>query len=83
MKASSFAEKAKFYINPEKLLPLERFLPRPAGAAAPKRGGFGGDRGRGGSRGGSFGGRGGGSFRGAPRGGSFGGGIYISYYLKS
>ena len=72
VKAASFKADAKVYINPEKLLPLERFLPRPAG---PKRGGAtpkGGRGGFGGGRGGGFsGGRGG--F--APRGGSRGGGF--------
>ncbi|KAK6455576.1 Gar1 H/ACA snoRNP pseudouridylase complex protein [Scheffersomyces xylosifermentans] len=82
VKADSFKEGDKFYIGPDKLLPLERFLPKPkevgpkpkrksggAGGAGGARGGFGG---RGGSRGG-FGGRGGarGGFGG--RGGSRGG----------
>ncbi|XP_029298005.1 H/ACA ribonucleoprotein complex subunit 1 [Cottoperca gobio] len=66
MKASSFKKMQKFYIDPMKLLPLQRFLPRPPGEKGPPRGGRGG---RGGARGG---GRGGG-FRGG-RGGSFGGG---------
>ncbi|ANB15407.1 H/ACA snoRNP pseudouridylase subunit GAR1 [Sugiyamaella lignohabitans] len=79
--ATSFKEGDKFYIGPDKLLPLERFLPKPkvAGASTPKkpsggRGGFAGGRGgRGGfGRGGAFrGGPGGG--RGGSRGG-FGGG---------
>lgn len=75
VQASSFKDGDKFYIAPDKLLPMERFLPKPkevgpkpkrksAGGAA--RGGRGGFGGRGGSRGG-FGGRGG------ARGGSFGG----------
>ncbi|CDO96346.1 unnamed protein product [Kluyveromyces dobzhanskii CBS 2104] len=80
VKAESFGEGDKFYIAPDKLLPIERFLPKPkvAGPPKPKRkrsgapggrgGGFGG--GRGGSRGGSRGGFGGG--RGGSRGG-FGG----------
>ncbi|KAI4726012.1 hypothetical protein E4T49_06229 [Aureobasidium sp. EXF-10728] len=82
--ATSFKNGDKFYIGGDKLLPLERFLPKPKPApGAPKvkkpagrggRGGFGdrgGRGGRGGSRGG-FGGRGGSSFGG--RGGSsFGG----------
>lgn len=83
--AKSFKEGDKFYIGLDKLLPLERFLPKPkdvgpkpkkkksAGGARGGRGGFGA---RGGSRGG-FGGRGGarGGFggRGGARGGSRGG----------
>ncbi|CAL1204718.1 unnamed protein product [Candida parapsilosis] len=78
VKAESFKEGDKFYIGPDKLLPLERFLPKPPSIGPkPKRkagaGGVGGGRGgRGGSRGG-FGGRGGsrGGFSG--RGGSRGG----------
>ncbi|XP_057205672.1 H/ACA ribonucleoprotein complex subunit 1 [Triplophysa rosa] len=75
MKASSFKKLQKFYIDPMKLLPLQRFLPRPPGEKGPPRGGRGGGRGgRGGGfrggRGGGFGGRGGG-FGG--RGGGFGG----------
>ncbi|KAF5103799.1 hypothetical protein D0Z03_000057 [Geotrichum reessii] len=78
--ATSFKKGDKFYIGGDKLLPLERFLPKPKAPAGPKtkkksmggnstggaRGGFGG---RGGARGG-FGGRGG--ARGGARGG-FGG----------
>ncbi|KAM6400553.1 H/ACA ribonucleoprotein complex subunit 1 isoform 4-T4 [Pluvialis apricaria] len=71
MKASSFKKMQKFYIDPAKLLPLQRFLPRPPGEkGAPRgagRGGRGGGRGagRGGGRGGFRGGRGGGGgFRG-------------------
>lgn len=75
--ARSFKPEDKVFISPEKLLPVERFLPKPAvdkpkkakkkdGAAA--RGGRGGFGGRGGARGG----RGGGG-RGGSRGG-FGGG---------
>ena len=30
--ATSFADGKKFYIDPAKLLPLERFLPKPKGA---------------------------------------------------
>ncbi|EGW32415.1 uncharacterized protein SPAPADRAFT_61483 [Spathaspora passalidarum NRRL Y-27907] len=80
VKADSFKEGDKFYIGPDKLLPLERFLPKPP-QVGPKpkrksaggRGGFGGDRGGRGGRGG-FGGRGGsrGGFGGG-RGGSRGG----------
>ncbi|XP_068596600.1 H/ACA ribonucleoprotein complex subunit 1 [Brachionichthys hirsutus] len=73
MKASSFKKLQKFYIDPMKLLPLQRFLPRPPGEKGPPRGGRGG---RGGGRGGGFrggrGGRGGGF--GGGRGGGFGGG---------
>lgn len=83
--ATSFKEGDKFYIAPDKLLPIERFLPKPKVAGPPKpkkkrapgapggRGGFGGrGGGRGGfSRGGGRGGFGGG--RGGSRGG-FGGG---------
>ncbi|XP_076005176.1 H/ACA ribonucleoprotein complex subunit 1 isoform X1 [Genypterus blacodes] len=76
MKASSFKKLQKFYIDPMKLLPLQRFLPRPPGEKGPPRGGRGG---RGGGRGGGFrGGRGGGGrgggFGGGGRGGGFGGG---------
>ncbi|KAJ5729923.1 uncharacterized protein N7483_004431 [Penicillium malachiteum] len=73
--ATSFKPGDKVYIGGDKLLPLEKFLPKPKAppGAKPKRlGGArgGAPRGRGGfggGRGGSFGGRGGG------RGGSFGG----------
>ncbi|XP_052005171.1 H/ACA ribonucleoprotein complex subunit 1 [Xyrauchen texanus] len=69
MKASSFKKLQKFYIDPMKLLPLQRFLPRPPGEKGPSRGGRGG-----GGRGGGFrGGRGGGGFRGGRGGGGFGG----------
>lgn len=83
MKASSFKKLQKFYIDPYKLLPLQRFLPRPPGEKGPPRGGGGGGRGgrgggrggggRGGGRGGGFrGGRGGGGgFRGGRGGGGF------------
>jgi H/ACA ribonucleoprotein complex subunit 1 len=59
MVATSYKEGDKYYIDPFKLLPLDRFLPKPKGApgAAGGRGGRGGrDGGRGGGR---FGGRGG------------------------
>ncbi|XP_015247614.1 PREDICTED: H/ACA ribonucleoprotein complex subunit 1 [Cyprinodon variegatus] len=75
MKASSFKKLQKFYVDPMKLLPLQRFLPRPPGEKGPPRGGRGGGRGgaRGGGRGGGFrGGRGGGGRGGF--GGGFGGG---------
>ncbi|KAL4723412.1 H/ACA snoRNP pseudouridylase subunit [Fusarium chlamydosporum] len=88
IQATSFKEGDKFYIGSEKLLPLDKFLPKPKpppGAPKPKRagGGRGGARGgrggfgaRGGGRGGFGGGRGGsgGFSRGGGRGGSgFGG----------
>ncbi|KAL6117255.1 gar1 [Pungitius sinensis] len=76
MKASSFKKLQKFYIDPMKLLPLQRFLPRPPGEKGPPRGGRGGrggGRGFRGGRGGSFGGGRGGGFGGG-RGGGFGGG---------
>uniref|UniRef100_A0A8D2L1G4 H/ACA ribonucleoprotein complex subunit n=1 Tax=Varanus komodoensis TaxID=61221 RepID=A0A8D2L1G4_VARKO len=57
MKASSFKKLQKFYIDPAKLLPLQRFLPRPPGEKGAPRGG------RGGGRGGRGGGRGGGRWR--------------------
>lgn len=80
VQATSFKDGDKFYIAPDKLLPLERFLPKPpvlgakpkkksAGGAGGARGGFGGRGGRGGARGGARGGFGG---RGGARGG-FGG----------
>ncbi|XP_076877134.1 H/ACA ribonucleoprotein complex subunit 1 [Brachyhypopomus gauderio] len=79
MKASSFKKLQKFYIDPAKLLPLQKFLPRPPGEKGPARGGRGrgGGRGggfRGGRGGGGFGGRGGGNFGGGRGGGGFGGG---------
>ncbi|GJE94024.1 H/ACA ribonucleoprotein complex subunit GAR1/NAF1 [Phanerochaete sordida] len=77
MVASSFKKGDKVYISGEKLLPIERFLPKPkiAGVTKKPRGGRGGAGGRGG-RGGppGRGGRGGfGGGRGGGRGG-FGGG---------
>ncbi|AMD19777.1 HCL374Cp [Eremothecium sinecaudum] len=82
VKATSFKDGDKFYIATDKLLPIERFLPKPKVAGPPKpkkkrtpgsqggsRGGFGG---RGGSRGG-FGGRGGSRGGFSARGGSRGG----------
>ena len=78
--ATSYSGGDKFYINPEKLLPLARFLPQPKGQGAASRGG-----GRGGGRGGHGGGfrGGGGGFRrrdaprgrGVPRRGGLGGGF--------
>ncbi|XP_062901082.1 H/ACA ribonucleoprotein complex subunit 1 [Mobula hypostoma] len=75
MSASSFKRPQKFYIDPAKLLPLQRFLPRPPGARGQARGARGGGRGGRGFRGGGGGGGGsrGGSFRGG-RGGGFRGG---------
>ncbi|CAL9201411.1 unnamed protein product [Musa hybrid cultivar] len=73
--ATSYSPGDKFYIDPAKLLPLTRFLPRPKGQEA-TRGGRGGGRGfRGGGRGGGFRGRGGprGGRGGPPRGGGRGG----------
>ncbi|PGH05085.1 H/ACA ribonucleoprotein complex subunit 1 [Blastomyces parvus] len=79
--ATSFKSGDKFYIGGDKLLPLEKFLPKPKpppGAPKPKRAGGAGRgaaRGGRGGRGAPRGGRGaprgrGGSFgRGAPRGG--------------
>lgn len=84
IQAGSFKEGDKFYIAPEKLLPLDKFLPKPKpppGAPKPKRAGGssrGGPRGGGrggfsrGGRGGPGGGRGGFS-RGGGGGGGFGG----------
>ncbi|KAM9699838.1 H/ACA ribonucleoprotein complex subunit 1 isoform 1-T1 [Dama dama] len=60
MKASSFKKLQKFYIDPYKLLPLQRFLPRPPGEKGPPRGGGRGGQGGGRGRGGR-GGRGGGA----------------------
>lgn len=76
IQATSFKEGDKFYIGSEKLLPLDKFLPKPkpaGGAPRVKRaGGRGGPRGAAGGRGG-FGGRGGGG-RGGGGGFSRGGG---------
>lgn len=69
MKASSFKEDTKLYIDPGQVLPMSRFLPRPpiqkgAKTSASGTGGRGGRGGRGGGfsrggRGGFRGGRGG------------------------
>ncbi|XP_044537577.1 H/ACA ribonucleoprotein complex subunit 1 [Gracilinanus agilis] len=75
MKASSFKKLQKFYIDPYKLLPLQRFLPRPPGEKAPPRGGGRGGRGGSGRGGGGRGGRGGGGRGGGFRGGRGGGGF--------
>ena len=37
--ATSYGKGDKFFIDPQKLLPLDRFLPRPKGAGTPGRGG--------------------------------------------
>ncbi|CCE62866.1 hypothetical protein TPHA_0D02280 [Tetrapisispora phaffii CBS 4417] len=88
VQATSFKEGDKFYIAPDKLLPIERFIPQPKIAGPPKpkskkkrtgapggRGGFSSGGSRGGfSRGGSRGGFSrGGSRGGFSRGGSRGG----------
>ncbi|GJJ69718.1 H/ACA ribonucleoprotein complex subunit 1 [Entomortierella parvispora] len=89
MVATSFKTNDKVFIAPDKLLPLERFLPKPkvVGGKVAKRGGMqgmnAGRGGRGAPRGGARGGRGGarggfaprgrGAPRGAPRGGARGG----------
>ncbi|KAL4776352.1 Gar1/Naf1 RNA binding region-domain-containing protein [Aspergillus nidulans var. acristatus] len=76
--ATSFKPGDKVYIGGDKLLPIEKFLPKPKPppGAKPKKavGARGGGRGgRGGARGGGSRGRGGAPRgRGAPRGGSFG-----------
>lgn len=62
--ATSYSAGDKFFIDPAKLLPIERFLPKPKGTpGTPGRGGRGGGRGRGGRGGfaarGARGGRGG------------------------
>ena len=41
--ATAYASGDKFFIDPYKLLPMDRFLPQPKGATAP-RGGRGGDK---------------------------------------
>merc|ERR1711865_306432 len=61
MSADSFSKGDKIFINPAKLLPVERFLPGPQSAIGKsagkgKKGGKGGkDKGKGKSKGGSFG----------------------------
>ena len=86
MKAGSFKPTDKFFIDPYKLLPIERFLPGKKPARGGGRGGRGGRGGHGGGRGGGRGGfrggrgggfrggRGGGGGRGGFRGGRGGGG---------
>lgn len=71
VQAKSFKDGDKFYISPDKLLPLERFLPKPKDLAPkPKRKPAGAQRG--GARGG-FGGRGGARGGFSARGGARGG----------
>ncbi|KIX06826.1 uncharacterized protein Z518_04802 [Rhinocladiella mackenziei CBS 650.93] len=86
IQATSFKKGDKFYIGGDKLLPLEKFLPKPkpppgaakakkpAGARGSARGGRGAPRGRGALGRGAPRGRGsfGGGARGAPRGGGRG-----------
>ncbi|KAJ2374537.1 H/ACA snoRNP pseudouridylase subunit, partial [Coemansia sp. RSA 2611] len=81
--ADSFKSQDRVFIAPDRLLPLEKFLPKPAvaGGKVKKRGAAAGARGRGAPRGGARGGRGGarGGFGGARGGfggarGGFGGG---------
>ena len=47
MEATSFKAGDKLYINPEKLLPLQRFLPQPKGAGGGGKGKGGGGKGKG------------------------------------
>lgn len=73
--ATSYKTGDKFYIDPAKLLPLQRFLPQPKGqGGGTPGGGRGGGRrgGRGGGRGGRGGCGGGGGFRGRGGGGGRG-----------
>ncbi|KDR81420.1 hypothetical protein GALMADRAFT_239306 [Galerina marginata CBS 339.88] len=74
MVASSFKAGDKVFIGGDKLLPIERFLPKPkvAGGVTKRGRGRGGPPGRGGGRGGPAG-RGGFQSRGGPRGGFRGG----------
>ncbi|GAB5588452.1 H/ACA snoRNP pseudouridylase subunit [Umbelopsis nana] len=84
IQAGSYSAGDKFYIGTDKLLPIERFLPKPKvvgkaskptglqGKIEKRGGGRGGARGGFGGRGASRGGRG--APRGAPRGGPRGGG---------
>ncbi|XP_069782268.1 H/ACA ribonucleoprotein complex subunit 1 [Narcine bancroftii] len=72
MNASSFRRPQKFYIDPSKLLPLQRFLPRPVAEKSSGRGGRGGRGVRGGRVGGFRGGRSGGSRGGRGAGGGRG-----------
>ncbi|KAF5290270.1 hypothetical protein FQR65_LT11603 [Abscondita terminalis] len=72
VKASSFKKNQKLFIDPAKLLPLQRFLPKPPGSVQKRGGRGGGGRGRGGGFGRGGGGGGGRGFRGGNSGG-FGG----------
>ena len=49
--ATSFKAGDKLFINPEKLLPLQRFLPQPKGAGGGGKGGGGKGKGKGGGKG--------------------------------
>ena len=71
VQADSFKDGDKFYIGPDKLLPLERFLPKPKefGTKPKKKSAGGAGRGGFGGRGGARGGRGGFGGRGGSRGG--------------
>ncbi|KAG6819231.1 hypothetical protein H0H93_013974 [Arthromyces matolae] len=71
MVASSFKKGDKVYVGGDKLLPMERFLPKPKVVGGVTKRGRGGPNGRGGLRAGGRGGSGGG--RGFQRGGSRGG----------
>ena len=71
--ATSYSKGDKFHISPDKLLPMERFLPQKGGGGGGRGGGRGGPGGRGGGRFGG-GGRGGGGRFGGGGGGRFGGG---------
>ncbi len=66
--ATSFKSKDLVYVAPDKLLPLDRFLPKPVAPGGKVQKPLG-RQGAAGGRGGARGGRGGGSFRGAARGG--------------
>ncbi|VDO61208.1 unnamed protein product [Heligmosomoides polygyrus] len=56
VKAASFTSGQKLYIDPAKLMPIERFLPGASQGGRGRGRGRGGDRGRGGGRGGDRGG---------------------------
>lgn len=68
IQATSFNAGDKVCISGDKLLPIERFLPKPKEPAGPKKKGAAGGRKPGVGRGGA---RGRGAPRGAPRGGGF------------
>ncbi|XP_011214043.2 probable H/ACA ribonucleoprotein complex subunit 1 [Bactrocera dorsalis] len=69
LNAKSFKNQQKLFIDPAKLLPISRFLPKPPQKKGGKKNGLNG--GAGGGRGGGFG-RGGGGFRGGNSGGGGG-----------